>query len=65
MGGGFVKLQFASMVGNKKVFSNVALIIHDKESCISSNVDVYFGVFIIFHECVHRWGKHGPPSPIK
>jgi hypothetical protein len=41
MVGGFVKLQFASMVGNKKVLSNVALIITDKESCIGSNVDVY------------------------
>jgi hypothetical protein len=24
-----------------------------------------FWVFIIFHECVHRWGKHSPPSLIK
>jgi hypothetical protein len=24
-----------------------------------------FWVFIIFHECVHTWGKHSPPSPIK
>jgi hypothetical protein len=22
-------------------------------------------VFIIFHECVHRWAKRSPPSPIK
>jgi hypothetical protein len=29
------------MVGNKKVFSDVALIIPSKESCIGSNVDVY------------------------
>ncbi len=45
---GFVKLQFASMVGNKKVFSNVALIIPDKESCIGSNVDVYLGCSLFF-----------------
>jgi hypothetical protein len=24
-----------------------------------------FWEFIIFHECVHRWGKQSPPSPIK
>jgi hypothetical protein len=24
-----------------------------------------FWVFVILHECVHRWGKHRTPSPIK
>jgi hypothetical protein len=24
-----------------------------------------FWVFIIFHEGMHRWGKHNPPSLIK
>jgi hypothetical protein len=24
-----------------------------------------FWVLIIFHECVHKWGKYSPPSPIK
>jgi hypothetical protein len=24
-----------------------------------------FWVFIIFHECVHRWGKHSPLNSIK
>jgi hypothetical protein len=24
-----------------------------------------FWVFIIFHECVHRWGKHSPLDIIK
>jgi hypothetical protein len=48
MAGGFVKLQFASMVGNKKVLSDVALIIPGNESCISSNVDVYLGCSLFF-----------------
>jgi hypothetical protein len=26
---------------------------------------ISFWVFMIFHECVHIWGKHNPPSPIK
>jgi hypothetical protein len=29
------------------------------------NAIVCFWVFIIFHECVHRWGTHNPPDPIK
>jgi hypothetical protein len=41
MAGGFVKLQFASMIGNKEVFFMLALIILGKESCTCSNVDVY------------------------
>ncbi len=24
-----------------------------------------FWVLIIFHECVHRWGKYSPPSLMK
>jgi hypothetical protein len=39
---GFVELQFASMVGNKKHFLILALIIPNKESCTSTNVDAYF-----------------------
>ncbi len=46
-------------------FFDVALIIPGKESCIDSNVDVYLGCSLFFHECVHRWGKHSPPSPKK
>ncbi len=33
----------------------------------NQNVDAYYtflGVFY-FHECIHRWGKHSPSSPIK
>jgi hypothetical protein len=41
MDNGFINLQFASMVGNKEVFFEVALIILDKEFYIGSHVDVY------------------------
>jgi hypothetical protein len=26
---------------------------------------ICFEVFIIFHECVHKWGTHSPPNLIK
>jgi hypothetical protein len=39
----------------------------DQEWLKNQNINGYYNFLGVhyFHECVHRWGKHSPPIPIK